>query len=96
MDAILGHYFGFDDGGRRQNIAPGSIGIQPLAKRRSRRLFDLVSMSIAKERPVTLKQEHGALLLAPARRHEPYGIVAVFEDLYGNRWDLIGPVTGMR
>ena len=24
-------------------------------------------------------------------RHEPYGIVAVFEDLYGNRWDLIQP-----
>lgn len=24
-----------------------------------------------------------------APRHEPYGIVAVFEDLYGNRWDLI-------
>jgi len=24
-------------------------------------------------------------------RHEPYGTVAVFEDLYGNRWDLIGP-----
>jgi catechol 2,3-dioxygenase-like lactoylglutathione lyase family enzyme len=22
-------------------------------------------------------------------RHEPYGIVAVFEDLYGNKWDLI-------
>ena len=22
---------------------------------------------------------------------EPYGMVAVFEDLYGNRWDLIGP-----
>jgi hypothetical protein len=20
---------------------------------------------------------------------EPYGIVAVFEDLYGNRWDLV-------
>ncbi len=26
-----------------------------------------------------------------APRHEPYGDVAVFEDLYGNRWDLIGP-----
>lgn len=26
-----------------------------------------------------------------APRHEPYGIVAVFEDLYGNRWDLIEP-----
>ncbi len=25
-------------------------------------------------------------------RSEPYGIVAVFEDLYGNRWDLIEPV----
>lgn len=22
-------------------------------------------------------------------RHEPYGTVAVFEDLYGNRWDLL-------
>ena len=26
-----------------------------------------------------------------APRAEPYGRVAVFEDLYGNRWDLIGP-----
>lgn len=24
-------------------------------------------------------------------RHEPYGTVVVFEDLYGNRWDLIQP-----
>jgi catechol 2,3-dioxygenase-like lactoylglutathione lyase family enzyme len=24
-------------------------------------------------------------------RHEPYGTVAVFRDLYGNRWDLIQP-----
>ena len=24
-------------------------------------------------------------------RHESYGSVAVFEDLYGNRWDLLGP-----
>jgi catechol 2,3-dioxygenase-like lactoylglutathione lyase family enzyme len=26
-----------------------------------------------------------------APRHEPYGIVAVFEDLYGQPWDLIEP-----
>jgi catechol 2,3-dioxygenase-like lactoylglutathione lyase family enzyme len=26
-----------------------------------------------------------------APRHEPYGSVAVFEDLYGNKWDLIQP-----
>jgi catechol 2,3-dioxygenase-like lactoylglutathione lyase family enzyme len=24
-------------------------------------------------------------------RHEPYGTVAVFEDLYGNAWDLLEP-----
>ncbi|MFW5899303.1 MAG: VOC family protein [Jiangellaceae bacterium] len=26
-------------------------------------------------------------------RYEPYGRVVVFEDLYGNRWDLIQPRT---
>ena len=26
-------------------------------------------------------------------RQEDYGTVAVFEDLYGNRWDLIEPVA---
>lgn len=26
-------------------------------------------------------------------REEQYGIVAVFEDLYGNRWDLLQPKT---
>ena len=24
-------------------------------------------------------------------RHEPYATVAVFEDLYGNKWDLLQP-----
>lgn len=27
-------------------------------------------------------------------RREPYGTVAVFEDLYGNRWDLLEPSGG--
>mgnify|MGYP001291888592 CR=1 FL=1 len=26
-------------------------------------------------------------------RHELYGTVVVFLDLYGNKWDLIGPAT---
>ena len=26
-------------------------------------------------------------------RHEPYGTVAVFKDVYGNRWDLIEPLA---
>lgn len=34
--------------------------------------------------------ERGVHFLA-APRMEPYGKVAVFEDLYGNRWDLIEP-----
>lgn len=32
----------------------------------------------------------GVRFLEPPR-HEPYGIVAVFEDLHGNKWDLIQP-----
>ncbi|WP_337189312.1 VOC family protein [Phenylobacterium sp.] len=28
-----------------------------------------------------------------APRQEPYGRVAVFEDLYGNKWDLIQPAS---
>jgi predicted enzyme related to lactoylglutathione lyase len=28
-----------------------------------------------------------------APRHEAYGSVAVFEDPYGNKWDLIEPAT---
>jgi len=34
--------------------------------------------------------EAGATFEEPPR-HEPYGTVAVFRDLYGNRWDLIEP-----
>ena len=32
----------------------------------------------------------GVTFLEPPR-HEAYGSVAVFEDLYGNRWDLLEP-----
>ena len=35
----------------------------------------------------------GVRFLEPPR-HEPYGTVAVFVDLYGNKWDLIQPGTG--
>jgi catechol 2,3-dioxygenase-like lactoylglutathione lyase family enzyme len=30
---------------------------------------------------------------ARAPKSESYGTVAVFEDLYGNLWDLIGPIN---
>jgi catechol 2,3-dioxygenase-like lactoylglutathione lyase family enzyme len=40
--------------------------------------------------------DHRRMLAAGVRfveepRQEPYGTVAVFEDLYGNRWDLLQP-----
>jgi catechol 2,3-dioxygenase-like lactoylglutathione lyase family enzyme len=40
------------------------------------------------------KRDHAAYIARGIRfleapRDEPYGKVAVFEDLYGNRWDLI-------
>jgi catechol 2,3-dioxygenase-like lactoylglutathione lyase family enzyme len=35
----------------------------------------------------------GVRFLEPPR-YEPYGTVAVFVDLYGNKWDLIQPGTG--
>jgi catechol 2,3-dioxygenase-like lactoylglutathione lyase family enzyme len=33
---------------------------------------------------------------AKAPRHEPDGTLAIFEDLYGNRWDLIQPARQSR
>ena len=43
-------------------------------------------------------KEHARMTSAGVRfleepRHEPYGSVVVFEDLYGNRWDLIQRVS---
>ncbi|MEV6396133.1 VOC family protein [Streptomyces sp. NPDC051907] len=41
-------------------------------------------------------RDHARMTAAGVRfleepRHETYGSVAVFEDLYGNRWDLLQP-----
>ena len=46
-----------------------------------------------------LMRDHAAWLAAGVHfretpRHETYGKVVVFEDLYGNAWDLIEPATG--
>lgn len=44
------------------------------------------------------ERDHARLVTAgvsflEAPRHEPYGSVAVFEDPFGNKWDLIQPKT---
>ncbi|HLP25164.1 MAG TPA: VOC family protein, partial [Acidobacteriota bacterium] len=41
----------------------------------------------------TAMQMRGVRFLE-APRHERYGTVAVFEDLYGHKWDLIQRVPG--
>jgi uncharacterized glyoxalase superfamily protein PhnB len=40
------------------------------------------------DRDHTTYLQRGVNFIEPPRV-EPYGTVAVFEDLYGNRWDLI-------
>lgn len=42
------------------------------------------------ERDYAAYRERGVVFSELPRR-EPYGTVAVFTDLYGNRWDLIEP-----
>jgi catechol 2,3-dioxygenase-like lactoylglutathione lyase family enzyme len=37
------------------------------------------------------RMSNNGVLFTEAPREEPYGKVAVFEDLYGNRWDLLQP-----
>jgi catechol 2,3-dioxygenase-like lactoylglutathione lyase family enzyme len=36
-------------------------------------------------------RERGVRFVEDAPRQEPFGTVIVFEDLYGNRWDLVQP-----
>ena len=45
-------------------------------------------------------RDHAAMTAAGVHfreepRHETYGIVAVFEDAYGNLWDLLQPAAGV-
>jgi catechol 2,3-dioxygenase-like lactoylglutathione lyase family enzyme len=42
------------------------------------------------QRDYKYMQAHGVQFMEEPR-HEAYGIVAVFMDLYGNKWDLVQP-----
>lgn len=43
-------------------------------------------------RDYTAYVDRGIRFIEPPRS-EPYGMVAVFEDLYGNRWDLLEAIV---
>lgn len=47
------------------------------------------------ERDYAAYLSRGVVFVRPPRQ-EPYGTVAVFQDLYGNTWDLIQPRAGGR
>lgn len=38
-----------------------------------------------------LRYRQQGVVFCEEPRHEPYGTVVVFQDLYGNRWDLLQP-----
>ena len=42
------------------------------------------------------RMRNAGVLFLEEPRHEAYGTVAVFQDLYGNRWDLIAPGDARR
>ena len=48
----------------------------------------IVLMTDDLERDVAVYRARGVTFLEEPR-HEPYGVVAVFADRWGNRWDLI-------
>ena len=37
------------------------------------------------------RMQAAGVMFEQAPRHEPYGVVAVFRDPWGNRWDLVQP-----
>ncbi|WP_092180762.1 VOC family protein [Devosia sp. YR412] len=51
-------------------------------------MFFLNTTSFAKDHAAMLAR---GVSFLEAPRHEAYGSVAVFQDLYGNKWDLIEP-----
>jgi catechol 2,3-dioxygenase-like lactoylglutathione lyase family enzyme len=40
------------------------------------------------------RMSHEGVRFLEPPRYESYGTVAVFEDLYGNKWDLLQPASG--
>lgn len=51
-------------------------------------MFFLNTTNFTRDHAAMVKQ---GIRFLEAPRHEAYGSVAVFEDLYGNKWDLIEP-----
>jgi catechol 2,3-dioxygenase-like lactoylglutathione lyase family enzyme len=66
--------------------------VQLIGKQGAGRVF-LILHTDDFSRDYQLMQASNVKFLEPPRR-ESYGTVAVFEDLYGNKWDLLQPCDG--
>jgi catechol 2,3-dioxygenase-like lactoylglutathione lyase family enzyme len=93
---------GIADGKRWVCVAPGPGGAALLlARAATEEQLALVGNQGAGRVSMILEtddfaRDHAAMrdrgvVFEEAPRHEPYGTVAVFRDLYGNRWDLLEP-----
>ncbi|WP_327233819.1 VOC family protein [Streptomyces sp. NBC_01317] len=93
------------DGSRWVVVRPGGAGAGAASLLLARAADDTQRASVGKQtggrvgfflHTEDFARDHAKMLAAGVRfteepRHEPYGSVAVFEDLYGNRWDLLQP-----
>ena len=79
------------DGGTRLLLAKADVAAQraALGNHTGGRVMGFLQTDDFTSDFAAMTQRGVKFLEAP--RHEPYGSVAVFEDLYGNKWDLIEP-----
>ena len=85
---------------RQQHKATG-VCIQSVHRMRFAGMVDLrepVLKRVAVESPAGMHGQRGGfieddqgIVFVREPKDEPYGTVAVFEDLYGNLWDLLEP-----
>jgi catechol 2,3-dioxygenase-like lactoylglutathione lyase family enzyme len=94
------------EGKRWVLVAPQNGGVQLLlAKAVGQTQIDAVGKAAGGRvgfflNTINFAMDHARMIAAGVEfkeppRHEPYGLVAVFADLYGNLWDLIEPKTNV-
>jgi catechol 2,3-dioxygenase-like lactoylglutathione lyase family enzyme len=72
--------------------ARGPEQVQYIGKQAGGRVFLFLHTDDFWPEYARMRERNLRFLEAP--REEPYGTVAVFEDVYGNKWDLLQPKPG--
>jgi catechol 2,3-dioxygenase-like lactoylglutathione lyase family enzyme len=69
--------------------ASGDEQVRAIGNQTGRRVGFFLTVSDFDE--IFAHMHHCGVVFEGTPRSEPYGKVIVFQDLYGNRWDLLGP-----